>query len=270
MKSLLTTLLSAAAAFAQSAAPLSFEVASVKSSPPQAMGQMRVGMSADAGRVGFTAVTLRDLMARAYEVKAAQISGPSWFDSERYDVNAKIPEGMSREQVPAMLRTLLEERFQLQIHRETKEMPVYELLVGKNGPKMDKAKEELGRGRITMEGHGDGVMHASVSGANMSGFCDMLGRWVDRPVIDKTGLNGSFDFQLELSMQDLAGMKGGVVVIHGGPPASGAPAGGPAPEGGAGGSLFTSIQNLGLKLEPKRAPLDLVIVDKAEKVPIEN
>jgi len=244
-----------------------FEVASIKPADPQAMNQMRVGMSADAGRITYSNVNLRDLIQRAYEVKSPQVSGPSWIDSERFDVNAKIPEGVPADQVPAMLRTLLEQRFQLKCHRETKELPVYELVEAKGGQKMEKAKEETGRARMSMENHGDGVMYGTVTSATMANFSDILARWVDRPVIDKTGLNGAFDFTLELSMQDMAGMRG-AMPMHGG--GAGGPAAGPAPENAAGGSLFSSIQKLGLKLEAKRAPVDLLIVDSAEKAPTEN
>ena len=267
MKTPIVFMFCVCALLAQSAAPPAFEVASIKASPPQPMGQMRVGMSTDPGRIGYTAVSLRDLLTRAYEVKTSQITGPGWIDSDRFDVNAKIPDGVPREQVPAMLRALLEERFKLKLHRETKELPVYELVVAKGGPKMEKAKEEGGRARMAMEGHGDGVMNASVSSATMSNFSDMLARWVDRPVIDKTGLTEAFDFNLELSMQDMAGMKG-AIVMHGG--AGAGPAGGAAPDSNPGGSLFSSMQKLGLKLEGKRAPVDLVIVDQAERVPTEN
>ena len=266
MKTILALAFSVSALLAQAPA---FEVASIKPADPQPMNQMRVGMSADAGRITYSNVNLRDLIQRAYDVKSPQVSGPSWIDSERFDVHAKIPEGAPADQVPAMLRTLLEQRFQLKCHRETKELPVYELVEAKGGQKMEKAKEETGRARMSMENHGDGVMYGTVTSATMANFSDILARWVDRPVIDKTGLKGAFDFTLELSMQDMAGMRG-AMVMHG-PPGGGAggPSAGP-PENAAGGSLFSSIQRLGLKLEAKRAPVDLLIVDSAEKAPTEN
>jgi uncharacterized protein (TIGR03435 family) len=225
-------------------------------------------MRRDQGRITFGYASLRDLMARAYEVKAPQINGPAWIDSERYDVSAKIPEGVPQEQVPAMLRTLIEQRFQLKFHRETKEMPVYELVQGKGGVKLDKAAEPSAPARANMEVQGDGVMHAGINSATMANFTDMLGRWTDRPVIDKTGLTDKFDIKLDLSQEELARSRSATVLVVGGPSAGGGS--GAAPEGNPGGSLFTSIQKLGLKLEPKRAALDLIIVDKAEKVPLEN
>jgi uncharacterized protein (TIGR03435 family) len=264
MRILLTSTFCVFALPAQSSAPPAFEVASVKLAEPQG-NQVRAGMRVEQGRFFAFYATLRDLMARAYEVKAPQITGPAWIDSEHYDVNAKIPEG-AREPVPAMLRTLLEERFQLKLHRESKEMPVYEL-VQKGELKLEKAAEPTAPTRMAMEGQGDGVMHANINSTTMSQFCDMLGRWTDRPVIDKTGIADRYDIKLDLSMEELSRSRSTNVVMIGSPSAGGS---GPAPEGGPTGSLFTSVQKLGLKLEPKRAALDLVVIDKAEKVPVEN
>jgi len=131
--------------FAQvAAAPFAFEVASIKPAAPQPEGMFRIGMGGDEGRITYTGVPLKLVMTRAYGVKQHQISGPSWLDSERFDINAKIPDGVSREQVPAMLQNLLAERFKMTIRRETKEQSVYALVVGKNGPKLTKASEEDG------------------------------------------------------------------------------------------------------------------------------
>src|SRR5579859_2649457 len=128
------------AAFAQPA----FEVASVKPAPPPSDNRMRVGMSGDAGRVNFSNVTLIDVMARAYNVKDKQISGPDWLKSERYDIVATLPAGAPRDQTPMMLQSLLEERFKLSLHRETKVLPIYALVVGKNGSRLHKADGEAG------------------------------------------------------------------------------------------------------------------------------
>lgn len=263
MKTLFASTLFACAVFAQTAAAPAFEVASIKPSPPQPMDRMSVRMSNDPGRIGYTAVNLKNLVARAYDVKNYQVSGPSWIDSERYDVNAKIPDGVPREQVPAMLRTLLEERFKLKTHRESKEMPVYELQQAKGGAKMEAAEGE-GRGRMTMEG-GDGTMKMKANQMPMSNFSDNLAGMLGRPVIDRTDLKGGFNFELDIAMADLQGPM--VRVQRVGP---GGGEGGPAPDSSPGGSLFTSIQKLGLRLEAKKAAVDLVIVDSAEKVPVEN
>lgn len=251
---------------AQTAAPPAFEVATIKQSPPQPMGMMRVGMGGDAGRINYTAVSFKDLVKRAYDVRGYQVSGPSWIDTERYDVTAKIPDGVKPEQVPAMLRTLIEERFKLKTHRETKELPVYELVQAKAGPKMEKSKVE-GRPRMMMEGGNEGFMKMTATSMTMAGFSDALYGMMGRPVLDRTELKDSFDFSIDIAMQDLTGSM--VRIERTGP----GPGGGeraPAPDSAPGGSLFTSIQRLGLKLEARKAPVEVVVIDQAEKAPVEN
>src|SRR5437588_1341382 len=101
--------LTTCAVFAQN--PPAFEVASVKQAAPQQMGRMMVRMGGDPGRVDYANVSLKDVLARAYNVNSYQISGPAWLDSERYDITAKVPEGVNTDQVPAMLQGLLVDRF---------------------------------------------------------------------------------------------------------------------------------------------------------------
>src|SRR5207249_5172791 len=92
--------------------------------------------------VDYANVSLRDLIRRVYEVKEYQVSGPDWMKSARFDIVAKIPSDTPKEQVPLMLQTLLAERFKLAIHRETKDLPMYALVVGRNGPKMKESLKE--------------------------------------------------------------------------------------------------------------------------------
>ncbi len=269
MRTLLVSILSVSALAAQDGAPAgaapAFEAATVKIADPQG-DNVRGGFQLEQGRLRVGYVSLRDLMSRAYRVKLAQISGPAWIDTERYDVQGKLPEATPPEQVAPMLRTLIEERFQLKTHRETKEMPVYELVQGKGGPKLDKAAEPTAPARLTME-FNNNLGHANITSATLGNFADMLGRWTDRPVLDKTGLTDKFDISLELSAEELSRSRtSNVVVVRG--PGGGTP--GAAPEGNPGGSLITSVQKLGLKMEAKRVPMDLIVVDKAEKVPLDN
>jgi len=261
-KTLLCALVSLASAAAQGPA---FEVVSIKPAPPQPMGQMRVGMGGDDGRINLNNVSLKDLVVRAFDVKNYQVSGPPVIESERFDVVAKIPDGVKRDQVPAMLRTMLAERFKLESHRETKELPVYEMTIAKGGPNLQKSDME-GRPQVMMEGTDHG-MQMKVNNSPVGNFCDFLARMVSRPVLDKTGLQGSYNFALDLAPEDMPG-RGGMMRM--GPPGGGGPEGGPAPEGGPTGSMTTSLQKLGLKLEAKKAPIDLIIVDRIEKVPTEN
>ena len=223
-----------------------FEVATIKPAPPPA-GPIRIGPSggpgtSDPSRLDLQFVTLRQLLTRAYNVKPYQISGPSTLDAERFNVTAKVPEGSTKEQVNIMLQNLLAERFKATIHRETKELPAYALLVGKNGPKLRPAEEiaapagdakalppprppgngppmmpprELGKDGFPQmpagAGRGGNVMmmmpgrmKMSMSNQTMAGLCDILANQLDRPVVDLTQLTGKYDFTLAFSTEGLA------------------------------------------------------------------
>ncbi len=137
-----------AAGWAQTAAPLSFEVATIKPSAPidpvaAASGKpIHAGMKIDASRVDIGNFSIAAMIAKAYDVKSYQISGPDWLtqlSAQRFDVLAKMPEGTNKDQVPEMMRSLLADRFKLTMHRETKEHSVYALVVGKGGSKLKEA-----------------------------------------------------------------------------------------------------------------------------------
>ena len=113
--------------------PLTFEAASIKALPPAADGGVHIHMSDDDKMVNYSSVGLKDVMAYAYGVGKDQISGPSWLDSDMYAIVAKVPAGVSGKQIPAMLQTLLRERFGMVIHRESKDVPVFALLEAKGG-----------------------------------------------------------------------------------------------------------------------------------------
>jgi uncharacterized protein (TIGR03435 family) len=291
------SLIAACAAFSQGNPP-AFEVASIKPAAPQAMGRMMVRMGGDAGRVDYANVSLKDVLARAYDVKRYQIVGPSWLDSERYDITAKVPDGVPKEQIPAMLQALLSERFKMTIHKETKEQPVYALIVGKGGPKLTKsdpgdAPAPAGLSASGGKGEGAGPMAAlggrggappkgammmemggpggnarmRANGATMGRFCDMLSNMLDRPVVDMTELDGNYDISLDVSMEELAGLKRMAVALPGPGPGGDH---GPAPDAAPSASIFSAVQTLGLKLDPRKAPIAYVMVDRAEKVPTEN
>jgi len=123
-------------------AKLQFEVASVKPAEPMPMqGMMRVGIgggpgTGDPGRVTYSNASMMMLLTNAYSVKRSQISGPDWLDSQRFDITAKVPEGATKDDVKVMLQNLLADRFKLTLHRQTKEMGIYALVVAKNGPKL--------------------------------------------------------------------------------------------------------------------------------------
>src|ERR1700692_3185171 len=125
MKTILLTILGASFLLAQAPQNLKFEVASVRPSQPMGTERVDVGVHVDGAQVRMVALPMRDYIARAYRMKLYQVTGPEWLTSERYDVNAKLPEGSTPDQIPEMLQSLLEERFQIKLHREKKELPVY-------------------------------------------------------------------------------------------------------------------------------------------------
>jgi uncharacterized protein (TIGR03435 family) len=234
-----------------------FEVASVKISPPAGEG-LSAEMSEGPGRVDFNCVTLLMLMTRAYGVKDFQVTGPDWITLDRYNVTATTSPHANREQIGQMLQALLADRFQMRMHHENKELPVSALVVAKNGPKMAKSvrpPEEAGM-RINM-----GAMEArAVTMPNLAGG---LARLLGRPVLDMTGLEGSYDFDLKFKPEPgmgIAMMKMSKEVER---------RGGDASESNP--SIFTALpEQLGLRLEQRKAPLDIIVVDHAERIPTEN
>jgi len=154
------------AAFGQGAAASpTFEVASVKPAEPQPPGQMRIRMGGgpgtpDPGQLTYTNVSLRNILMNAYAVKGYQINGPKWLDSERFDIVAKVPKGATTEQFRQMLQNLLAERFKLALHHETKELPMYALVVGKGGAKLKESVEDgdaAGAGALPLPPGSDGA-----------------------------------------------------------------------------------------------------------------
>lgn len=248
-----------------------FEVASVKPAPPPTGMGLMIRMGGDKGRINYSNVSIRDVMTQAYAVKDYQIVGPDWLKSARYDIVATMPEDTPRDQVRLMMQALLADRFHLVIHRETKELPTYALTVGKNGPKLKEAEIAAGpdgkNGRMMMRpGHLEG------KGFAMPQFAELLARQLGRPVLDMTELTGNYDFTLEFTPdenQRMAMMGGMPPPMHPPEGAGGGRAEMRAPEGGP--SIFAAVQEqLGLKLESRKGPVETLVVDQAEKVPTEN
>lgn len=302
----LLTILACSAARAQSAGPkIEFEVASIKPSAPPSGRGMRVGFNGgpgtkDPARIVYENMSLSGLVTIAYDLKRYQLSAPGWLDSERFDIQAKVPEGATKEQVRLMMQNLLAERFKLTIHHETKEMPMFQLVVAKGGHKLKEVVEEPApkdgdaapatpgpMPRITMDKNGypvlppgKGPMTIMLNGRartqgqeTMEQFAGMLANQMGRPVTDATGLKGKYEISLYWEPDGIS--------MGGAPPppppgAVGPPpgAGGPTaslPEGESGPAMFSALQEqLGLKLEPKKGPVDIIVVDHIEKVPTEN
>lgn len=268
-----TTLLALAVCMApgQSATPLAFEVATIKPSDPAA-DRTHIGL-APGGLFNATNATLKDLIRLAYDVRDFQVSGgPSWLSTERYDITAKVEgPGVSEDEIGKMpeaqraqvqdqyfqrLKTLLADRFQLRLHRETKELPVYALIAAKNGPRIQAEADGASKGpttRVSRTATGD--TEISVSGIPLAMFVNVVSNQVGRTVVDKTGLSGNFNFKLTFAPDALqragAGDKG---------------ADRPVPAGTDGPSIFTALQEqLGLKLDPQKGPVEVVVIDRAQK-----
>ena len=233
-----------------------FEVSTVKPSDPNRPGRAITVR----GREFLTINTsLSDLMTFAYGLHPRQLVGaPSWMENERWDITARPDiEGLPNDrQIRSMLQKLLGERFQLTFHREPREMPAYVLTLANAGPTLNKSGGDP-NGLPGLFFKGLGVLPAI--NATMGDFAGVLQAVVlDRPVVDKTGLTGRWDFTLQWTPDDsqFAG-RGGQV-----PP--------PAPGVNAPPGLFTAIQEqLGLRLESTRAQVDALVIDKVEK-PSEN
>jgi uncharacterized protein (TIGR03435 family) len=255
-----------------------FEVASVK---PNRSGGLGVQIDTPAGdRFTATNVPLRDLIVFAYDVQGLRlVGGPDWIRSERFDIVAK-----AEQPFPAwspvgppmallqMVRTLLADRFGLVVHQETRELPAYALLVAREdrkfGPEIAASKLECEAGARAGRGGPPppsapgqprcGMMISPgqmlVGGAPMAQFATILSNFVQRVVLDRTQLPGTFDFRLSWTPDR----------IPQGPPPPGAPALPPVDPNGA--SLFSALQEqLGLKLEATRAPLEVLVIDRVER-----
>lgn len=285
---------------------LTFEVASIKPSAPPEMGRMFMGArggpgTADPTRFTASNFSLSGLISMAYDLRPYQLSAPSWLNSERFDIAAKVPPGATKEQFRVMLQNLLAERFKLVIHRETKELPMFELVVGKSGPKFKESEDQADSlpdpgmppppsGRMAMGKDGFPEMPAgrtmmmimpgrarmAAYKETMEAFAGRLSGSAGRPVMDGTGLKKKYDFTLTFAPEGGMGPGmpppppggGGGAMVGGGPMAGPHAA---AADAESLPTLATALQEqLGLKLEGKKGPVEIIVVDKIEKVPTEN
>lgn len=254
-------LLTACAAAQTGGAPPSFEVASVRPSAPIAPkeGKDRVGVTVRGTTLEANSTSLAELVRFAYRVAPYQVEGPNWTASEQFDVLAKMPEGASVDRMPEMLQTLLAERFQLTLHRESRQRGVYALLVGKDGINLRIA--EPGAGPPAPSGAKTGGSFHFNRQMTLTAFADFLARFVDRPVIDMTGLNETYQIAMEIPIEDLIKAKGAAEAAKQGSDS--------APEP-AGSSMFDALRKFGLKLEPRKVAVEVLVIDHAEKRPTEN
>jgi uncharacterized protein (TIGR03435 family) len=282
----------------------SFDVASIK---PNRSGDRMVGLgNLPGGRLNAHNVTARMLMRMAFKVQDFQITGaPAWFDSEHYDIEAKPESGgaalddprkmtdsqrdAEMEKQRIRVQGLLADRFKLTLHRETREMPVYALVVAKGGPRLkesatvppdaDQAGPKFapgpppgggpGRGGLPVRGRGMMMGRGQLTGqaAPISLLTEVLSTQIGRTVIDRTGLKGVYDFSLKFTPDETQGLafRG-----PGDGPAGAGPVDAPPPPDPSGPSVFTALQEqLGLALESQKGPVEVLVIDHVEK-PSEN
>jgi uncharacterized protein (TIGR03435 family) len=229
-----------------------FEVVSVRplgSSPPRAGKKAQ----SDEGLLRYSGITLLRLIANAYEVDTYSVIGPTWLETERFAIDARLPAGGTRDQIPAMLQAMLADRFHFAAHRETRDIPVFALVVAKGGPKMQPATIHDDRVGIAMLSPTKRLIKGRTDIDELIFLLKLPGNTslADRPLRNRTGLTGLFDIHLEWTVE--------------GPSSPG------SPDSDAGPSIFSAIQGqLGLKLEPRKEPMEAIIVDRVEKVPTEN
>ncbi len=287
-------------------------------------GRARLGIKIDAGGIDIANRSLFDVIAGAYRLKDYQLSGPDWMKQVRVDIVGTLPKGATEDNIPEMLQSLLAERFGLKVHRETKEHPEYALVIGKGGAKLKEAVEDPGHPAVAVDpkapdfgmmsrmsnsqmsgdpskgmvisglpqggtmriSFGGAGLHIESSSATMKTLAEDLTQYLDRPVLDQTGLTKHYQVALDVSMEDMMNfMSKQSFPGGGGPPPGGfggVPGGGfgggfgawrwhPAGEAEpAGASILASLQQLGLKLDTQKAPIEVVVVDHLEKTPLEN
>ncbi len=267
-----------------------FEVASVKPAAndetifgrfPMFREMMRNGRSpgmipmTDPGRIRLQNWALLDLIAAAYSVRATQVSGPAWLSDQAFDIEAKVPDGTPKEELNAMLQSLLEDRFGLKVHRDTQIKQGFALVVGKNGPKLKpaeppptpepgltederkaKQKQQLQANMAAMmkrmqermqENRESGTPLGGSSSASWPSItteelASRLVQFAEAPVVDETGLTGKYSVAIET-------WKNADV---------------------PGGTVFDTVEKLGLKLEPRKLTVETVVVDQVSKTPTAN
>jgi uncharacterized protein (TIGR03435 family) len=256
-----------AASFAQNPADQpAFEAASVKRSDPKATGPIAINCnggpgSSDPGLLTCTNVALAQLAAIAYKLQFYELVSPEWMihggSQNGYDVVAKIPPGATQDQYRLMFQRLLAERFHLVVHRESRDMAKYALVLGKGKPKLTPSAapspSEPPFAQTVVNGH----LRFSLRNRPLALLAKILTTQLSGPVTDETGLSGDYDITLEFMPDDRSrGFS---------PPAASAAAADAIPD------LFIAIQDqLGLKIEARKGPVSVRVVDHADKAPVEN
>jgi len=223
-----------------------FDVASVRPSSVNAVGEgsERENIVVSPGSLTMRNVSLRSATRWAYRVRDHQISGPSWLGSAKYDIVAKVAGPAAEEELRLMLQALLADRFKLELHRESKDLTVYAMVVKKNGPKLHKAADDTPG---SMRPVGGGLVFSSFSMGELADRLLSRPFTVDRPVIDRTGINGRFDFTLMFADNE-DNLKSTLEGMALGKPESVS-------------ILAILREQLGLKFEVQKGPVDILVID---------
>ena len=207
-------------------------------------GSGHSGTDGTKGQIVMTNLSLHRLIERAYSVKPPQVSGPEWLDSVRVDIAAKYPPEAKDGERARMLRTLLEDRFKLAVHRETRDLTGYALVVAKGGFKLKPVDAE----DDDTQHEGGRVQSLSAKGVSMSLLADLVSRYLNTLVVDKTGIGGVYNFDLRWATDDQNSDRTEDIP-----------------------TLPIALQEtLGLRLQAQKVAVDVIVVDRVERTPTEN
>ena len=249
----------------------------------------KLGLQVEGRRVNIGFLTVYDMVRIAYRAKQYQLTDSNFLTTDRWDIQAELPEGASSNDIPEMLQTLLEDRFKLQVHRETKQVNGYALVVAREGAKFKPAEQDqlappdptanrfppspggvalfptsFGRIRITAPKEEEREGSLDIPRINLSAFADLLSPILDKPVLDMTGLAGAYQISLNVDGEAIAvlmmGMSG-IGISQAGIPWD-------APDLSAG--ITRALQKIGMRLEQRKLPVEMIVVDHVEKAPTEN
>ena len=276
---------------AQTAKPrLEFEVASIRPAPA-IDASVKIGIHIDGSQIRFTSLSLRDCMRYAWGVKDYQIEGPEWVAADRWDIVAKLPAGSNTDQVTEMLQSLLTDRFKLSFHHDSKEFAVFALVLSKGGIKLQETARDPNTPppsakpnaiNVNAQGSAAGVFVDMGQGSsysfadnklvgkqlNMFRIADTLSRYMEKPVVDMTSLPDDkfYDFSFEISADDYRTMlirtalRNGVTLPPGAEKLADLPTD----------TLAAAMEAAGLRLESRKAPQDVMVIDHADKTPTDN
>ena len=293
MKTLLACLLAALAGgiavvesgFSRITAASQFEVASVRLTPPTGEHGINLSLRLEPSLVHIAAFPLRDVVALAYRVEPRHVIGPEWMQSTQVNISARLPDGTTVQQAPEMLQALLADRFGLVVRREKREADVYALVVGKPPLRLERKSEPVASPGDALtwalsggpwgvsNDRGNGSSYSFISGKfegkklTVAAFAAEFSRYSPKSIVDMTQLSGVFDISFSVSSEEYmqllvrAAYNSGMAI--------------PSQmllqmDTDGSGALDHAVEQMGLKLESQRLPMDVVVIDAVQREPTEN